>query len=377
MPQRLLRQVARRPVKPSGEIPVMKKSLVALMALSVAGTALAQSSNVTLFGVVDASFARISGKGANVTGLANGSQTSSRLGLRGTEDLGGGMAAGFWLEGSVGVDTGNASGFSFDRRSTISLLGNFGEVRLGRDKIAAYPTIETFDPFGDIGVGGVGGANMLANAANAAGGSASGTTIEGSAPKRASNTVNYLLPKLGGFYGQAQYAFGETASNAVNDKRGDAYSFRVGYASGPVNVSGGYSQLRGGSATNRVDYKSSSIGASYNFGIVKPMVLFATERGGGQRIDLLELGATAPLGAGELRAAVSRFDLKDSANDSRKFALGYGYNLSKRTQVYATVARVTNSGAATRGISINGLASPGVAAGGNSTGYEVGVRHAF
>jgi len=355
----------------------MKKSLVALMALSVAGTALAQSSNVTLFGVVDASVARISGNGANVTGLANGSQSSSRLGFRGTEDLGGGLAAGFWLEGSLGIDTGTSAGFSFDRRSTVSLLGNFGEVRLGRDKVPAYLTIETFDPFGDVGVGGVGGSNLLANAATAAGGSATGTTIEGSAPKRASNTVNYLLPKLGGFYGQAQYAFGETASNVANDQRGDSYGFRVGYADGPVNVSGGYSQLRAGSATSRVDYKASSIGASYNFGMVKPMVLLATERGAGRRIDLLEIGATAPVGAGELRAAVSRFDLKDSANDSRKFAVGYGYNLSKRTQVYATVARVSNSGSATRGISINGLASPGVAAGGNSTGYEMGVRHTF
>ncbi|MFE8643524.1 porin [Sphingomonas sp. NCPPB 2930] len=358
----------------------MQKNLFALALLCAAGGAFAQS-NVTLFGVVDASVARISGNGGHTQGLANGSNTSSRLGFRGTEDLGGGLSAGFWLEGSLGLDTGTSNGYQFDRRSTVSLSSGFGEVRLGRDKVPAYLTIETFDPFADIGVGGVGASNMLANAATAAGGGttgATGTTIEGSAPKRLSNTVGYILPAtLGGFYGQLQYGFGETVSTAVNDKRGNSMGFRAGYMAGPVNVSGGYSQVQGGPAATEIKYKSSSIGGSYNFGIVKPMVLFATERGNGRRIDLLEIGATAPLGAGELRAAVSRFDLKDSANDSRKFALGYGYNLSKRTQLYATVARVSNDGAATRGISINGLASPGVAAGGKSTGYEVGVRHSF
>lgn len=350
----------------------MKKSLVALAALTVAAGAFAQSSSVTLFGVLDASVAHLSSSTNSVTGLSSGGQSSSRLGFRGVEDLGGGLTAGFWLEGGLAVDNGTTSAFKFDRRSTVSLSGNFGEVRLGRDKSPAYLNIEDFDPFGDIGVGGIGGANLVDS--KAAG------TPEGSAPKRVSNGVNYLLPKMGGFYGQAQYAMGEKPSNQANDREGSSAALRLGYAAGPLNVALGLGTVRGGTATDGVNYKSTNIGASYNFGMVKPMALFATERGNGRRVDLFGLGATVPLGAGELRVAYSNFKRKDVNNaDSQKFALGYGYNLSKRSQIYGTVARVSNDDAAKRGLAVSSssLASPTIANGNNVTGYEIGFRHTF
>ncbi|MCZ2496855.1 porin [Xylophilus sp. Kf1] len=359
----------------------MKKALLAFAALTATAGALAQSS-VTLFGVLDASVARISSGGDHVTGLATGEQTSSRLGFRGTEDLGGGLAAGFWLEGGVTLDngggTGSGTGFGFERRSTLSLIDRrLGELRLGRDKVAAYLNIETFDPFADIGVGGVGASNMIGSATSAA---AAGTP-EGSAPKRLSNSVNYLLPAtLGGFYGQLQYAFGETSSNAANDQLRNTVGGRLGYLGGPVNVGLGYSELTGGTTATEVNYKSTTVGASYNFGIVKPMVQFASEKGNGRKMEMFEIGATAPLGAGELRAALSTIRNKtvDDA-DSQKLALGYGYNLSKRTQVYGTVARVSNDNAAARGLAVSSssLAGPAIGAGRNVTGFEIGVRHSF
>src|SRR5688500_3156954 len=99
----------------------MKKSLLALAALSAfAGAASAQSS-VTLFGIVDAAFTRLSAGGVSVRGLTNSNYNSSRLGFRGVEDLGGGLRAGFWLEGAVFNDSGDGSGtgvdFDFQRRS--------------------------------------------------------------------------------------------------------------------------------------------------------------------------------------------------------------------------------------------------------------------
>ena len=357
----------------------MKKALVAIAALTAAAGAFAQS-NVTLFGVLDASVARISSGGNDVTGLATGDQTSSRLGFRGTEDLGGGLAAGFWLEGGVTLDngggTGSGTGFGFERRSTISLISkSLGELRLGRDKVASYLNIETFDPFSDIGVGGVGASNMIGSATTATG------TPEGSAPKRVSNSINYILPAtLGGFYGQLQYAFGETNSNVVNDKLRNAMGGRLGYMAGPINVALGYSEVTGGTAATEVKYKSTTLGGSYNFGIVKPMLQFATEKGNGRKMDMFEIGATAPLGAGELRAAFSTIKNKTVNDaDSQKLALGYGYNLSKRTQVYGTIARVSNDGAAARGLAVSSssLASPTIGAGNNVTGYEIGLRHSF
>ncbi len=355
----------------------MKKTLIAVAALTAAAGAFAQST-VTIFGVLDTSVAHISSGGSKVTGLSNGGLSSSRLGFRGTEDLGGGLAAGFWLEGGLTVDNGNSGGYGLERRSTVSLSSNtFGELRLGRDKVPAYLNIETFDPFGDTGVGGVNGSNLVGSASGAVG------TAEGSGPKRTSNGINYLLPaKLGGFYGQVQYAFGEQVDTPAitNESLRDSAGFRIGYAAGPLNVALGYGQVRGGTTTADVDYRATNIGASYNFGFVKPMVLIATERGNGRKVELYEVGATVPVGVGEIRAAYSMYKRKDISDaDSNRFALGYGYNLSKRTQLYATVARVDNDDRANRGLTVSSssLASPTIAAGRNVTGYEFGVRHSF
>src|SRR6218665_1644124 len=113
----------------------MKKSLIALAVLAASGAAMAQSS-VTLFGIVDTAFGYVdnaNAAGDSVYGLSTSGNATSRLGFRGTEDLGNGLKAGFWLEGEIFGDDGNAAGFNFKRRSTVSLAGGFGEVRLGRD----------------------------------------------------------------------------------------------------------------------------------------------------------------------------------------------------------------------------------------------------
>ncbi len=126
----------------------MKKSLIALAVLvSAAGAASAQSS-VTLFGVVDvgATYGTANGNGdADKWAVTSGNNATSRLGFRGTEDLGGGMSASFWLEAQVNGDdgtggatsmnnvttTGGSTGMVFNRRATVSLSGGWGELRLG------------------------------------------------------------------------------------------------------------------------------------------------------------------------------------------------------------------------------------------------------
>ncbi len=115
----------------------MKRTLVALAAISAASVATAQSS-VTLFGVVDAAFSSYKSKSSNVLGnsatasrtvLSNSGYNASRLGFRGTEDLGGGLAASFWLEAPVTADDGQTGVSTFSRRSTVSYLG--ASVRFG------------------------------------------------------------------------------------------------------------------------------------------------------------------------------------------------------------------------------------------------------
>ena len=347
----------------------MKRTLLALVAAAGAAAASAQSSSVTLFGVADVSVASIStkdkvGDSKSVYGLANGGNSSSRVGFRGEEDLGGGLKAGFWLEGGINVDDGG-TGFKFDRRSTVSVMGNFGEVRLGRDKTPGYQNLETFHAFGDTGMGGINGHNLISS-------SAAGTP-EGSNPKRVSNSVSYLLPKLGGVYGQITYGFGEQAGN---NSLSSTVGLRVGYANGPLNVAGAYGTVKGGEVGNTVNYKHFNLGASYNFGVATPMVLIASERGNDKRVDLYSIGVKAPLGPGELRAAYTMYkDKKVSDADASRIAIGYGYRLSKRTELYAAFAHMTNDDNAKRKLGSSLSHDPGV--GKNVTGYEFGVRHNF
>lgn len=353
----------------------MKKTILAIGALMACAGAMAQStSSVSLFGIVDASVAYLKSDTNSVTGLTSGSLNSSRLGFRGVEDLGGGLKASFWLEGGMAVDTGAASGFKFDRRSTVGLLGGFGEVRLGRDKTPSYLNIETYDPFGDVGVGAVNGSNLIGGTSVAVG------TPEGSGHKRVSNSITYLTPKMGGFFGQLQYGFGEQPSSIANDRLGSSAALRVGYESGPLSVAAAYGVTRGGTDATGVNYKMGNIGVSYNFGMVKPMALFATERGNNLRVDLFLVGATMPLGAGELRAAYSQTNTKNASNaDTQKFSLGYGYNLSKRTQLYGAISHIKNDDNAKRGfgLSSSSLAGPTISKGDSATGVEFGMRHSF
>ena len=391
----------------------MKKSLVALAVLAAAGAASAQSS-VTLFGIVDASIGHISGSngGASRTYMGNSGLNSSRLGFRGVEDLGGGLAASFWLEGALGNDDGTAGqlgtgGFDFRRRSTISLSGNFGEIRLGRDLTPTHHNDDVFSPFGTVGVG----ANMVFAALNSAQGfnpNGGVNPITGNVNQiRASNSIGYFLPSnLGGFYGQAMYALAEnttgntTAAQQLSGRAGQYAGARVGYANGPVDVALAYGESKGATvapaAFSNPEVRTLNLGASYDFGVVKLFgelsdvrfeQAFTTIASREDKQYGYLLGAQAPIGAGIVKIAYSavKRDQEAFANDPKaaKLAIGYVHNLSKRTALYTTVARQTSKNGYNFGLSSGGSGSGivGVSTGGDAknsvTGYEFGVRHAF
>jgi predicted porin len=349
----------------------MKKTLIAIAALAAAGCASAQSS-VTLFGVVDAGVAHLTGTGVSKTGLSTGGANISRLGFRGTEDLGAGLNASFWLEAGINVDTGAsptpAGGLSFNRRSTVSLSGSLGEVRLGRDDSATFLNTLIFDPFITNGVGGTMAFTMLGvpGTANATGG----------APIQISNAVSYFLPgELGGFYGQVQYAFGEQVSTAPNHNQGNYLGGRFGYRSGPLNVALATGKLDGDVSAN--DLTASNVGLSYNFGVAQPMLLWATEKRGTLKVTATQLGVTVPVGVGLIRASYGHYATSGTDANWNKISVGYGYNLSKRTQIYGALAHLTNGAGAQKSIGVQGLTAPGTSLGGSSNGYEVGIRHFF
>lgn len=342
----------------------MNKLLLPFALLSFAGAATAQSA-VTVFGTIDLGAARIASSSGSITGVSSGGTNISRLGFRGTEDLGGGLSASFWLEGGLDPDTGAgkaAGAFSFNRRSTLGVSGALGEVRLGRDDSATFLNTLIFDPFLTNGVGGTMAFIMRT----------------GAPVIQISNAVSYFLPaNLGGFYGQVQHAFGEAAVK----RQGNYDGLRVGYRNKELNVAAAAGKLNG--ATANTDIKLGNVGLSYDFGAARPTFLWASEKQGPTKVSVVQLGVVVPVGLGVVRAQVSRYDTSNSAtpainaNDWRKLAVGYGYNLSKRTQLYGTVARLSNGAGAQKVISVQGLAGPATALGSNSSGYEVGVRHFF
>lgn len=243
----------------------MKKSFAALAALSVIGAASAQSS-VTVFGTVDAAVAFGKGDVSDKTRLVSSGYGSSQLGFRGNRDLPGGLKASFWLEATVNSDDGSGvatnsnnqavtgltssgtQGLTFNRRSTVGIAGNFGEVRLGRDYTPHYYNHVLYDPFGQLGVG-TSRAVVGSNVATGGG----FTTV------RASNSVGYFSPVMSGFKLQVQTYFGENASTASD--AGSGSSFRASYDQGAVSLGLAYGKTTTGAGT---DVQSTNIGGSYN-----------------------------------------------------------------------------------------------------------------
>jgi predicted porin len=388
----------------------MKKTLTAFAALAACGLASAQSS-VTLFGVVDAGVTYQSATsrdpltGESIkqskTSLSNSGYNSSRIGFRGTEDLGGGLAASFWLEAPITNDDGATGISTFGRRSTVSLSGGFGELRLGRDYTSTFWNDTVFDPFGTNGSG----TNLISSVG-------AGTGINNANYTRASNMVGYFLPpNLGGFYGQLQYSFAENTSTsatsttaATSSSAGRYVGGRFGYANGPLDVALGVGQnVTDDTAVLNRKVQTVNLGASYDFGPVK---LFGELSNVKNKYDTALLdghdsyngymfGATVPVGAGLIRASYSLVRYAEegaggagiSGDDPRvqKLAIGYVHNLSKRTALYATVARVNNRNDANYTGSLISAITTGYGSSGvgfsalprSSTGYDFGIRHAF
>ncbi|MBL8352608.1 MAG: porin [Burkholderiaceae bacterium] len=366
----------------------MKKSLLAVAVLGAfAGAASAQSS-VTMFGVIDLSGNYVENGGKGVYSLQSNQLNSNRLGFRGTEDLGGGLAAGFWLEAGMNNDHGSAGGSNgiaasaagaannggtasnsvlFNRRSTVSLISKAGEIRLGRDYSPSFWNTV----FGDVY-----GANGLGQALNvvASNGLANGAPFGGAYPTfaRSNNSIGYFLPGgLGGLYGQVQVAAGE---NVANQKY---MGGRIGYAAGPFDIAGAYGVTDGG---NNPDFKVWNVMGTWNFGVVKVFGLYNEVEYGGAKLDTYSVSASVPLGQGEFKAGYSATDAKGKiggvsidADNGRLFSVQYIYNLSKRTALYTTFAKIDNEGKANFQVLGNGYS----AAGDTSQGYNFGVRHSF
>jgi predicted porin len=320
----------------------MKKSLLALAALTAfAGVASAQSS-VTLYGRVDLSVAKP--MGTDQKALQNGS--GSRFGVRGVEDLGGGMSAIFNIEHRFNADTGESQNFNIGAannnrfwggRSFVGLRGGFGQIVLGREYTTSFLGNQLLaDPWGWDTVA----ANNLI------------TGLGGIAKVRNDSSVTYNIA-AGGFSFGAQIA---EATDTINKFPNRPMNFNVGYRGGPIFAAFGYEKTGREGGGN--DEKMWSIATSYDLGFMKPGFFYgrgdavsgATHKG-------WMLTATAPMGSGEFRASFGNLKA-DSTTVSKQMGLGYHYSMSKRTTLYVDFARDGERAS-------------------DKAGYDVGIKHNF
>ena len=346
----------------------MKKSLIALAVLAASGAAVAQSS-VTLYGIADAfvgsSETQVRGIGQRQTNVSTSGVNGSRWGLKGSEDLGGGMKAIFTLESGFSLDTGASAqnGTLFSRQAYVGLQSGFGTVSLGR-QYSAYDNLQgatnhNYDAFTFSARGAV-SANGVKDYTN-----------------RIDNSIAYASPSFSGFSGAVVYGFGEnknatTATPANFGDARDSASVHIKYANGPILVGYAYQQdelnvATLGGAENKNKYNL--LGGSYDFGVAKLTGSYNTAKNNTYSDKEGQIGVSVPFGAAAISAGYARS--KSETAGIERTGKGYSilgtYALSKRTGLYAGAQNTKSYGPAF------------TAASGEIevTTYGLGVRHSF
>ena len=299
----------------------MKKTVLALATLvSMSGAAMAQSS-VTVFGIVDVAARSLKGDFSQKI-LNNEGRAASRLGFRGVEDMGGGLKASFHIEHGFNPDTGVAGTEFWQRRATVSLQGGFGEIRLGRHKTAQRLVVDDFDPYSTSGMPDM--SRIYSGL--------TGSANSGSYPNRVNNQVGYHLPAMGPVYGTIDVSAGEGAD------ANKSVTGRLGYKDKALHVALGYGQF---GVANKL--KSTTLGASYDFGSFMLMGMFSKNDRGSLDQKVMSVGGTVKIGGnGKLIASFAKADGNSTTvvagtarqnADATLMAIGYDHSLSKRTSL--------------------------------------------
>ncbi|WP_235844880.1 porin [Cupriavidus agavae] len=381
------------------------KLFAAAVAALAAGGAYAQSS-VTLYGVVDAGIEyqnhqpNAAGQTGShdVTRLSSGNMSGSRWGLRGVEDLGGGLKGVFVLESGFNVDAGTqGQNRLFGRQAFVGVQSNYGTLTLGRHQTPLYDFGLAFDP--------------MAIATNY-----SITSQDAGFASRADNSLKYI-GKFGGLTGTLLYSQGTNTGGTANTvggvgyqgtagevpgnyKLGRAYSASLIYAAGPFSVGAVYDETNLGintAAQSDAKIRRASVAGTYAFGPAKVFAGYRWAKGvdGAVLPGAVAIGqannATGSnlywLGAGyqltpafSLTGAAYYQDFRNSGADPWSFVASADYAFSKRTDAYLNVAYTKNKDGSTLGLSGTGAGGSGFGStlgSYNQFGAVVGVRHKF
>ena len=345
----------------------MQKKIIALAVAGLASTAAFAQTNVTVYGVADAAFIYTNVNGGNRLNTAeghgkdtfrvdSGQLAGSRLGFKGTEDLGNGLKAVFVLEYALELDQNVGVGALNARQQYVGLSTKAGDVTLGRQYAPGYYAAASSDAL----------LGSPALSSMDAGQAFIGSTIRVASSARWNNSVNYKTANWGGFSAQAIYAMGENGNEIA---MGESYGIGADYAAGPVAVKYVYqnaSNNQGGPAvptglvpgTNNGAQQEHFIGASYDLKVVKLMgsaqILDKGNRtnAGGQAAEgsVYQFGAIVPVGKGNIHASYALAE-RDSATrlgpntyrgEMNSVTVAYTHGLSKRTTLYTGVRYTDN-----------------------------------
>jgi GBP family porin len=370
-----------------------KTKLIAL-ALSAAGScAMAQS--VTIYGRVDVGLQRID-NGTKHNNVDSGTYTASRLGFRGTEDLGGGLSALFFMETGIGADVGTAQGGSrfFNRGAYVGLSSkSLGTVTLGRQYVPIFWPFLFADDAGPLRLHGysavqsVQRSNFLkvsqaalttpvANGTLASG--AGGIYSVGITSAFENNLVVYKTPSFGGLTITGAVGAPEGYTDA-----GKVFGANAEYRSGPLYLGAGWNRKTGIVAAPGARQKVSEAVLGGMYSITPQLNLWSNAHSwkfetGASSADLsghdFMVGASYKTSSGQLWANYARKSVGScNACDSNGFGLSYHHSLSKRTELYASYGNVSNDTNSAN--SLNGFTP--VSAGGSVRGLAAGIAHQF
>ncbi len=294
----------------------MKKSLIAVAALAAMSAASAQSS-LNLYGIVDVVIHKddIRGEPSKPLTMTSGGVSTSRIGFKGTEDLGGGLKANFLLEKSIDLTNGAAAGF--DRQAYVGLSGGFGEVKFGN----------VYTAYDDIS----GATNPLFDASKLAPTSVWASSNYISNPN---SNIYYATPSFGGISGAVSYS--------LDGSKNEVVSLHVKYENGPIYVGFGYQDqedfANASASTDDKADKFTRLNGSYDFGSFKLLAGYGKVKNAD--VTDYSIGADVPLSSSLVLSAGYASSKKDGAKRDYGIAVGAAYSLSKRTTVYGGARNV-------------------------------------
>ena len=327
------------------------KQLIAVAAMALSGAAMAQSS-VTVYGRLDASIgsAKVgnitNGAGpSNVTQMFSNNITTSRLGFRGTEDLGGGLSALFIIETGLVPDAPSATSLG-NRAAVVGLSGGFGTIKLGRhdtsfDDIRDLSTSSNLWDSGHL----ASTESILGADANGAvpaffgvGGGTGTTNALADYGDRANNQIRYESPSFNGFSLGASHGFGE----ATKPAKSDVTAFNLRYKAGDLDVGYGYQEnknINAASVNTTIEYNT--LAAAYNFGSFRVSGGWNEAKNKTDRkSNTYSVGVNVPVDALDFSLGYSTAKAKQAGAAFEKgsaFSVGATYSLSKRTRAYAAL----------------------------------------